>query len=70
MDIDLKFVRASIVRSLYFARGRATFNYLRELERNQWLSTKDIEQIQWVNQKNLLDYVYLQKKLGYLLILL
>jgi len=41
-----------------FIRGRKTLKYLRELEHNQWLNTKEIEELQWIELKKLLKHAY------------
>jgi len=42
-----------------FLRGRKTLKYLKELERNQWLSEEELREIQWVKLKKLLEHAFL-----------
>lgn len=58
MNINQRLIRLSTIKVLYILRGRPTFKYLGEFERNQWLSTKEIEEIQWVKLQSLLEYAY------------
>jgi len=39
-------------------RGRSTFKYYKEYEKNQWLSPDEIKHIQWVKLKKLLEHSY------------
>jgi phenylacetate-CoA ligase len=58
MNINQKSIRIITIKVLYSIKGRSTFKYLQEFERNQWLPKKEIERIQWVKLQSLLDYAY------------
>jgi phenylacetate-CoA ligase len=53
-----KSIRKFTIKVLYSLKGRPTFKYLQEFERNQWLPKKELEHIQWVKLQSLLDYAY------------
>jgi phenylacetate-CoA ligase len=58
MNINQKSIKKFTIKVLYSLKGRSTFKYLQEFERNQWLPKKELEHIQWVKLQSLLDYAY------------
>jgi len=58
MNIDSKIAKCSLFRFCQFARGTDLFKHLHNLDKTQWLSNKEIEEVQWTKLKKLLDYAY------------
>ncbi len=56
MTLSSRFRRSLILTFEAYVKGRKTFDYWRELEKSQWLSRQELDQIQQAGLRKLLNY--------------